>query len=250
MNYSALVRRILILWLIPAAAFAAAFQPGDEPRVSYSGERELTSSQGTVVMKEYYAPQKQRMEMSGPTGDVVLINRRDQNGTWLLMPGMKMFMEIPSKQFQQQTGSHAKVIENKKVGSETLDGHKVDKYKTIVEDADGGRGEGYYWITEDGIPLKMEMDLIQDGNKQHMVTELKKLKIGAQPAALFEVPAGYSAMPSIDKDMLSSMMNSAGSEPAAEGQPQPKKDEGTDLSGIKSVLEEAADVKSLFKKLF
>ncbi len=250
MRFSALVRRILILWLVPAAAFAAAaFQPGDEPTVSYSGVRELTSSQGTVTMKEYYAPQKQRMEMSGPTGDVVLINRRDKNGSWLLMPEMKMFMEIPSKQFQQQTGSHAKVIENKKVGSETLDGHKVDKYRTIVEDADGGRGEGYYWITQDGIPLKMEMDLIQDGKKQHMVTELKKLKIGAQPATLFEVPAGYSAMPSIDKDMLSSMMNSAGAE-TAEGQPQPEKNDGTDHSGIKSVLEEATDVKSLFKKLF
>lgn len=251
MNFSAIVRRTLVLWLLPAAAFAAgAFQPGDEPKVSYSGVREMVSSQGTVSMKEYYAPQKQRMEMSGPTGDVVLINRRDKNSTWMIMPGMKMYMDIPSKQFQQQTGSHARVVENQKVGSETLDGHKVDKYKSIVEDDEGVRGEGYYWITRDGIVLKMEVDLIQGGKKEHMVMQLKQLKVAAQSASLFELPAGYSAMPAMDKNMWSSMMNSGAAASAEENQPQPEKEDELDMPGIESVLEDAADVKSLFKKLF
>ncbi len=249
MKLAQMIRRILIVMLLPAVAYAAGkFQPGEEPRVSYSGVREMVSSQGTLSMKEYFAPQKQRMEMTSPTGDVVLINRRDKNSAYMLMPGMNMFMEIPSQQFHQQTGSHTKVIENNRVGRETLDGYEVDKYKSIVEGADGVRGEGYYWVTDDGIALKMDVDLVRGGKKEHMVMRLKQLKIGAQPASLFEVPPGYQAMPAMNKDMLSSMMGSAavaGDQEQAQG-----KDDGDDLSGIKSVLEEASDVKSLFKKLF
>ena len=250
MKLSRMVGRILIVMLMPAIAYAAGkFQPGEEPRVSYSGVREMVSSQGTISMKEYFAPQKQRMEMTGPTGDVVLINRRDKNSAYMLMPAMNMFMEIPSQQFHKQTGTHAKVIENKRVGRETLDGHKVDKYKSVVEDADGVRGEGYYWVTDDGIALKMDVDLIEDGKKEHMVMQLKQLKIGAQPASLFEVPPGYQPMPAMNKDMISSMMDSAAAA-GEEEQAQKKEDPNLDMSGIKSVLEEASDVKSLFKKLF
>lgn len=250
MNLSRMIGRILIVLLMPAVAYAAGkFQPGEEPRVSYSGVREMVSSQGTISMKEYYAPQKQRMEMTGPTGAVVLINRRDNNSAYMLMPGMNMFMEIPSKQFHKQTGSHAKVIENKRVGRETLDGYKVDKYKSIVEDADGVRGEGYYWVTDDGIALKMDVDLIRDGKKEHMVMQLKQLRIGAQPASLFEVPAGYQAMPAMNQNRVSSMMNPAAAA-AAEEQARKEEDKNLDMSGIKSVLEDASDVKSLLKKLF
>lgn len=251
MKLSPMIGRILIVLLMPVAAYAAGkFQPGEDPRVSYSGVREMVSSQGTVSMKEYVAPKKQRMEMTGPTGDVVLINRRDQDRAFMLMPGMNMYMQIPSQQFHKQTGSHARVIENRRIGQETLDGYKVEKYRSIVEDADGARGEGYYWVTDDGITLKMDFKLVQNGRNEHMVMRLKQLKVGPQPASLFEVPASYQAMPGMNRETLSSMMNSAGA-PGDQPQAAEKKEEqDLDMSGIKSVLEDASDVKSLLKKLF
>ncbi len=170
---------------------------GDEIKVSYSGMREIVTSEGTIKMKEFHAPGMQRMEMDGPSGPMVMINRSDKGVAWMLMPSMNMYMEVPATQFEQQTGGGAKVIEHTKVGSEVIDGHKVDKYKSIFEDAQGNRGGGYYWITKDGIPLKMDVIFKQGEDKHHMKMTLKGLVVEPQPASLFEIPEGYSGMPSM-----------------------------------------------------
>lgn len=210
---------------------------GEEPKVSYTGTRELVTSEGTITMKEYHAPKKQRVEMAGPQGPMVMINRRDQGEpvAWMLMPSMKMVMTIPITQFTQQMGGEVKVIEQSKVGSETLDGHKVDKYKSIFEDAQGNRGGGFYWITQDGIPLKMDMVFKQGETKHRIMMQLKDLEVGPQDEALFEIPAGYSSMPSMGK-LFSTGMSSGATNAQDAGQDAANKAAESGKLDLKSLL--------------
>lgn len=209
---------------------------GFEPTVSYSGVREMVTSEGTISMKEYHAPQKQRIEMDGPSGPMIMINRSDKQLAWMIMPSMNMYMKIPGTQFDQQTGGDVKVVEHSKVGSETIDGHKVDKYKSVFEDAEGNKGGGYYWITKDNIPLKMDM-VFKDGEEKHRVKmQLKELEVAPQADSLFEIPEGYSAIPDMGGMLFPSSMTSpdaTSSDAEGSGEPQSK-----------------PSLKSLFKKVF
>lgn len=180
---------------IVSAQFTNPF--GQEPTVSYSGVREMVTSEGTIKMKEYTKPKMQRMEMEGPSGPMVMINRLDKGVAWMLMPSMNMYMEIPVDQFEAQSGGMVKVIEHEKVGTETLDGIKVDKYKSVFEDDKGNRGGGFYWITEDGIPIQMDMVLKEGDKKQRVKMKLTELEVGEQPMSLFEIPEGFSGMPTM-----------------------------------------------------
>jgi hypothetical protein len=209
---------------------------GVKPTVSYSGLRELVTSEGTITMKEYHAPQKQRIEMDGPTGPVIMINRSDKQLAWMIMPSMNMYMKIPGTQFDQQTGGDVKVVEHSKVGSETIDGHKVDKYKSEFEDAEGNKGGGYYWLTKDNIPLKMDMVFKDGEEKHHIKMQLKELEVAPQADSLFEIPEGYSAMPDMGGKMFPSGMTSpdtTSSESASSTEPPA-----------------TPSLKSLFKKVF
>ena len=61
---------------------------------------------------------------------------------------------------------------------------------------EGGSAGGFIWITQEGIPVKMDM-LSKSGRKKSRITmTLTNLTIGAQDPQLFELPADYSAMPS------------------------------------------------------
>lgn len=213
---------------------------GVKPTVSYSGVREMVTSEGTITMKEYHAPEKQRIEMAGPSGPMIMINRSDKQLAWMILPSMNMYMKIPGTQFDQQTGGDVggdvKAVEHSKVGSETIDGHKVDKYKSDFEDAEGNKGGGYYWVTKDNIVLKMDM-VFKDGDEQHRVKmQLKELDVAPQADSLFEIPEGYSAMPDMGGKLFPSSMTSP---------------DATSSDGVSSSEPPAKpSLKSLFKKVF
>lgn len=59
-----------------------------------------------------------------------------------------------------------------------------------------GSGGGFIWITQDGIPVKMDFLGKSGRDKTRMTVTLTNLTIGPQDPALFEPPADYKAMPS------------------------------------------------------
>jgi hypothetical protein len=79
------------------------------------------------------------------------------------------------------------------VGAESVEGHDATKYKMLMKDGSGG---GFIWITQDGIPVKMDFLARNGRDKTRMTVTLTNLTIGAQDPALFEPPADYKAMPS------------------------------------------------------
>ena len=175
--------------------FAAGPGPLPTPTVEYSADRIIESQVGTMEGKVYATKDKERSEMSVKGMTSVTILRRDKQVGYMLMPAQKMYMQMDFAKAQQQSGNAAAAdaVEITEVGSETIEGQATKKYKLVMKDGSAG---GFMWFTKDGIMMKMDAVVKSGRDKSRMTMTLKNVKVGSQDAALFEVPAGYNAMPS------------------------------------------------------
>jgi hypothetical protein len=168
---------------------------GIDRNAAYSGTRHMESREGQMDMAFRQAPQKMRMEMSVGGQTMAIIHREDLGKNYMLMPQMNMYRETPVDQVEV-AGANLDFSEVSKVGEEAINGYDCTKYRAKFEDAKGGRAGGYYWVSEDGILMKVDMIYQSRGQKgDRLVIELRDLEIGPQDPAYFEIPAGYSKMP-------------------------------------------------------
>jgi Domain of unknown function (DUF4412) len=164
------------------------------PSVEYSADRIVETEAGTFEGKVYSARDRERSETSMQGMQSVMILRRDRQIGWMLMPAQKMYQEMDFAKAQQQSGAAPDdQVEITEVGSDTVEGHGTTKYKMLMKDGSAG---GFIWITAEGIAVKMDMLSKADGEKTRITMTLRNLQIGAQDPQLFELPAGYSKMPS------------------------------------------------------
>jgi hypothetical protein len=169
------------------------------PTVEYSADRVMETEAGTFEGKVYAAKDKERSETSMRGMTSVMILRRDKQLGYMLMPAQKMYQQMDFAKAQQQNGGQAAdQVEITEVGSDTIEGQATTKYKLIMKDGSAG---GFMWFTKDGILMKMDSVVKNGRDKSRMTITLKNLKIGSQDASLFEVPAGYNAMPSFGGGM-------------------------------------------------
>ncbi|MFA5099425.1 MAG: hypothetical protein WC547_00885 [Candidatus Omnitrophota bacterium] len=117
------------------------------------------------------------------------------------MPKDKMYMEQAFDPAQAPATSE-KVqgeVERKRIGQETIDGKKADKYQ-VVYTSNRKKESMFQWIVP-GITMPVKMAAADNS----WSVEYKNIKTGKQPDSLFEVPAGYQkfsmGMPSM-KDMF------------------------------------------------
>lgn len=170
-----------------------------DPDVSYTAIRRVETGARTVEMREYRAPGRLRLETSAGDGTTsIMIGRRDRGIAWLLMPSIETYMEIPEERIAAAAGADAAlldralVLERAEEGTETIDGHDTIRYRIVLQDPGGTRSSGRYWLTREGIPIRL--DLVYDGSEGiggQVRVELRALEIGPQDDALFEVPDGY-----------------------------------------------------------
>lgn len=186
---------------------------------SYSAVRHVESSQGSIDMQVYHAPQMERMKFDSGGQTMTAILRLDRNVTWLLMPQMHAYMETSLDRYMSHTPEGYDVLEHKKVGTEMINGYKAIKYHIRCRTKDGAKGSGYYWIVNDSIPIKVDLTMIDNGRAHHVAMELRNLNIGPQKRSLFQPPTGYKKvdMPG----MSAAMSNGAAQHPAAEQTPSP-----------------------------
>jgi len=166
--------------------------------VSFSADQVVTPG-GTgrkIVSRCYFAPGKFRAEMkpSGmPGGALITIGRPDLGRAWILFPGLKQYREISLKEmgadkvfFKPAPGQ---ILE--KLGAETVEGYRCEKMK-VRNTVEGPHGPMEailtVWVsTSFPVPLRT---LSERGN----LTEYRHIEKGPQPAALFELPQGYTKM--------------------------------------------------------
>lgn len=189
-------KRFSLLVVLATAAFTAQSQADDlpVPTVDYSADRIVETEAGTFDGKVYFAKDRERMETNAQGMQSVMILRRDQQLGWMLMPAQRMYQKLDLRRAQEQSGSKgSEQVTISEVGADSIEGHAATKYKMLMKDGSGG---GFIWITQDGIPVKMDFLGKSGRDKTRMTVTLTNLTIGTQDPALFELPADYKAMPS------------------------------------------------------
>jgi hypothetical protein len=218
---AALLLPLILLLAMPTQAFIGgiAVSIGRATNVEgaeippFSADAQLETEENQLTSKVYYRPGMVRdvTDMGGM--EMVTIQRYDQGKVWILM-GQGMYMESEIGQAEQ--APEYKLIERSKEGTETINGMKTTKYKTIYQGPDGRFG-GFTWFTDDNIAVKGFMVSETRGEKQRLQWTLTNVQRGEQPAALFELPAG--AKPMSGMGGLMNMMGMGGSTPAAAPDP-------------------------------
>jgi len=170
-------------------------------QTEFSADVVDTQKSGTPTLaKIYFAKDRMRIEWedrSGKSGGAFIENFAAQTVT-VLMPQRQMYTEVPAQAQNQRMygffaagdaenacGDWQKMMQNQgrschRVGSDTVNGRRTIKYEGTSTDGDTST----FWLDPKlRFPVKWEG---KNGG------ELRNIQEGAQPANLFEVPAGYT----------------------------------------------------------
>jgi hypothetical protein len=194
-----IVRTFCFFVFMLAASFALA-------QTEFSADLvDLQKAGAPVQAKMYFAKDKLRVEPQngGPHGGGAVIINLSTQTTTVLMAQQHMYMELPT-QAQSQRMSYAGAffragdVENAcgewqkmghnaaschKVGNETINGRNTVKYESTSAGGDISR----FWLDPNlQFPVKVE--------GKNSSWELRNIHEGAQPASLFEIPAGFNKM--------------------------------------------------------
>jgi len=198
------------------AGSAAAYQG---PKVEYSADSYLETSDGITQGTVYVAYGKERREYVQDGEKTVMIIRQDKKVVWMLQPEEKTYMEIKIPKEGRKDDLSAYKIEQTVVGPETINGVRTTKSKIIMIGPKGDKLGGFYWKSTEGIVVKTDAIAVDKKSKERIKSELTNLKLGKQNPSLFEIPAGYEKM---DMGSLGKMMMGGDEKNADEKQPQEK----------------------------
>jgi hypothetical protein len=226
-------------WLLMAGlafttpAFAAA-----PASAEYSADTHMETSDGVTDGTVAVAPGKERREFVQDGEKQIMIMRHDKKVLWMLMPEDQAYLEMSLNQGGgRKDDVSAYKITHTKVGTETVNGVKTTKSKIIMIGPKGDKMGGFYWISKEGIVVKIDAIAMDKKSKERFKMELTNLKVGKQSASVFEIPAGYTKMDMGMGGAAKMMMGGGGN--AAERQPQqaqPKPKPGFSLKNALDLL--------------
>ncbi|MBI3950170.1 MAG: DUF4412 domain-containing protein [Acidobacteria bacterium] len=179
-----LMKKILLMLVVILSTVGLTFS--QEPLIGqYSADQVTTAMGRTVQGKIYVDNGKMRVEMEMLGQQVASIVRPDKNLAYVIMPTQKMIMEVPiNPENQMLANANSKDAKRELVGTETIKGQLCDKYKIT-----GGNNVVYLWANKGThIPVQLQ------SADQKVKVEWNNVKVGPQPASLFEPPAGYRKM--------------------------------------------------------
>lgn len=183
---------LITAWVLPTAQ-------AQESTAEYAADFTFETAEMAQTGKVFAAPGKERREsvMEGGITSVT-IRREDLGKLWILMPSERMYMEVSPGQSDpsgmQSSSPDDYNVQMTVVGPEPLDGVDAIKHKVIMIDEDGNKMGGFWWISNEGIPLKMDMLAVDDGDKMRLKQQLSNVVLGAQPPELFEIPSDYTSL--------------------------------------------------------
>jgi hypothetical protein len=164
-----------------------------EAKVGFAAERILTIDGKKYVGRMWNMPGKQRHEQDLESWKPIFLLRSDTAVADVVVPQLHTIVQFP---FPPELAvlDRADLL-HKPVGHETVNGIATTKY-AIEETVPAGQAVGAIWLSGDGIPMKLDGRFTATNGKVTKVAwELKHVKIGPQPAELFEAPADYTKLP-------------------------------------------------------
>lgn len=215
---------------------------GIDLNVSYDGTRVMEIEGGLIEVAEHRAPGKMytEVQMQGMSSGVIL--REDLGKSYLLMPSMGFYKEdsLEGGMLQASNGMEFSKIE--KMDRETINGFPSTKYQARFTDNDG-KGAGFIWVTDSGVPIKMDMIYSnKDAKGMRISMEFTELNLREQDPALFEVPAGLKPMGF--GDIGSIMQMGAGAANAGNATPPPAQTGNDGMSASQQACLEQASARA------
>lgn len=187
--------RIVCLVLLSLALLsrgAGAERLGDA-KVGFSADRILTIDGKKYVGRMWNMPGRQRHEQDLESWKPIFILRADTAVADVVVPELHTVVQLPFP--PELAVLDSADLLHKPVGHEAVNGIATTKY-AIEETVPAGQAVGAIWLSGDGIPMKLDGNFTdKKGKVTKLRWELAHVKIGPQPAALFEAPADYSKLP-------------------------------------------------------
>ena len=185
---------IAVLFAVQGAAAGAAWAAtlGDA-RVGYSAERILVIDGHSYTGKIWNMPGRQRHEQDLKAFKPVFLLHGDRDLAEIVVPQLHTVVQLPFPP-ELSVLSNPDLLK-KPEGSEVVNGIATTKY-ALDEISPAGHALGALWLSKDGIPMKLDGSFTaKNGKATTIFWELRHVKIGPQPAALFEAPADFSKLP-------------------------------------------------------
>ncbi len=181
---------ILCLILVPGAARAATL---GEAQIGFAADRTLVIDGRTYQGKIWAMPGKERHEQAIQAFRPIFLLRTDSPLGQIVLPQLKTIVQfaLPPELRILVTSE----LKKRAVGQENINGIATTKY-AIDDNVPEGHATGTLWLSRDGIPMRLDGSLAKQNGKVSTVRwELSHVRIGPQPASLFEAPQGFSKLP-------------------------------------------------------
>jgi hypothetical protein len=185
-------RCLPVLFLLVTAAPVIAATLGDA-QVGFNADRTLVIDGHRYQGKIWTMPGKERHEQAIQGFRPIFLLHAKSPLVEIVLPQLKTIVQFALPPELRMLGDPA--LRKHPVGSETVNGIATTRY-AIDENVPEGHATGTLWLGQSGIPMKLEGSFTRPGGKVATVRwELSHVKVGPQPAALFEAPKGYSKLP-------------------------------------------------------
>jgi hypothetical protein len=181
-----------ILCVILAAGTAPAATLG-QAQIGFSADRTLIVDGRTYQGKMWAMPGRERHEQAIQGFRPIFLLHSESPIGEIVLPQLKTIA-----QFKMPPEAHILVtgeLKKHPVGAETINGIATTRY-TVDETLPEGRATGTLWLSREGIPMRLDGSFTKQNGKVSTVHwELSHVRIGPQPAALFETPSGFARLP-------------------------------------------------------
>ena len=160
---------------------------------------------------------KSRVENPGMK-DVVTISLGDVKKSIMMNTAAKTYFEQPIQDRENTPNAYDPdmVLEKKKVGAETIDGHPCVKYDAVFyrKSKPEEKYKATLWEAQDLKDFNIQTEMTVPPNPKYpgsggkVVMKFKDIKLGAAKASMFEVPGDYKKVNSVPEVMgMGSMEN-------------------------------------------
>jgi len=191
------MRQLLALALLMCAPLAAQALLD---QVSWEGTRIVRVNGREFATRVNHTPSMERISGTLHGVKVTLIMRGDLDLLWQLLPDVGLYGESGLEGLD--TPQNIRILGRERLGAETVASQPAVKYRITFRSAGGEQREGFYWENARGVHLRSRFPFVdRNGILRQVEFELRDVRVGAQAAALFDVPADSYRIP-LDTDTL------------------------------------------------
>ena len=188
--------------VLSLAVTSGAVDRFPSPKVEFSADMTMTikqagSNQPYVIQGKIYSVKgKERREISSFGRQTAVINDREKDQMWTLMPDQKMYMtnQHPGARKDPVRMIRDGELKMTKIGAEKINGQKATKYKIESTEEGSDTFSGHAWLNKQNIPLRFDGTANTDGIRQDIRIEYANIVVAKQDPQLFVIPPDYRPM--------------------------------------------------------